>query len=501
MEKPTARSTTTVVLFILTGLIFLADLRFASGLATWLPYFFLAVPASRLYSRRVFLIAVGGWSLLIPAKLMVHIPTDDLTTELFNRTLGIIGLWITAYLLHQHRQMGRLRTEDEERMRAMFESALDAVITIDADGIVTTWNRQAEHTFGFSRKEALGSSLSDLIIPPAFREAHLKGLRRVLTKGDGPILSRRIDVTALHKNGREFPIELTVMPLRVERSTSFCAFARDMTERKELETTLRRTREAAESDSRSLHTVASFACSIPVAQGLRLLLAEDSPESQELMRCYFRETPHHVAIVSDGEQAVAAFKASRFDLVLIDLQMPGMDGFTATRMIRAWESTHQRSPTPILALTANALQDAEEQSLAAGCSGILIKPISRRQLLDALIRYGSPAPAPDSRSKGTGTASDLATRIDQNIQRRRPKFLEYRRKDLGAMQEAAARQDYEAIRTMGHRIKGLAGSYGFQDIGAVGQRLEQAARARDLAAIHQEIGTLAAILGQSDRAA
>lgn len=744
MEKPTDRSTTTAVLLILTGLIFFADLRFESGFATWLPYFFLAVPASRLYSRRVFLLAVGGWSLLIPAKLLVHIPTDDLTTGLFNHTLGIIGLWITAYLLYQHRQMGRLRAEDEERMRTMLDGALDAVITIDADSIVTTWNRQAEQTFGFNRKEALGASLSDLIIPPAFREAHLKGLRRFLAKGEGPILSRRIEVTALHKDGREFPIELTVMPLRLERSTSFCAFVRDITERKELETTLRRAREAAEgasqaksdflanisheirtplnaicgtadlllitsltppqrryaemcakaghtllclvtdlldfsrieagqtrleqrpfdvyqivertvqllshraeekgltltfhldpeippfiegdgfrlhqvllnlianalkfteqghvtvratvahpsqesprirfsvvdsgigippeqleriferftqvdsaagrrhggvglglaickqlvelmggriwaesnaqggstfvvelpliavsesevpqrqeNNSRSLQTVPSSAFSAPVAQGLRLLLAEDSPESQELMRCYFQRTPHQVAIVSDGEQAVAAFKASRFDIVLIDLQMPGMDGFTATRMIRAWESTHQRSPTPILALTANALQDAEEQSLAAGCSGILTKPISRPQLLDALSRYGSPAPAPDSQSKGTGTAPDLATRIDQEIQRRRPKFLEYRRKDVGAMQEAAARQDYEAIRTMGHRIKGLAGSYGFQDIGAVGQRLEQAAGARDLTAIHQEIGTLAAILDQSDRA-
>src|SRR5574340_1165866 len=147
MEKPTDRSTTTAVLLILTGLIFFADLRFESGFATWLPYFFLAVPASRLYSRRVFLIAVGGWSLLIPAKLLVHIPTHDPTTGLFNHTLGIIGLWITAYLLYQHRQMGRLRAEDEERMRTMLDGALDAVITIDADSIVTTWNRQAEQTF------------------------------------------------------------------------------------------------------------------------------------------------------------------------------------------------------------------------------------------------------------------------------------------------------------------------------------------------------------------
>jgi CheY-like chemotaxis protein/HPt (histidine-containing phosphotransfer) domain-containing protein len=219
------------------------------------------------------------------------------------------------------------------------------------------------------------------------------------------------------------------------------------------------------------------------------------------MQFYFQGSPYQVAIVTDGEQAVAAFRAGRFDIVLIDLQMPGMDGFTATRMIRAWESAHQHSPTPILALTANALRDAEEQSLAAGCTGILTTPITKAQLLAALDQYGAPAQATPAAPDETGTSGDIAVRIDEEIQRRRPGFLENRRKDLGMMQQAAARQDYEALRTMGHRIKGLAGSYGFHDIGAVGQRLEQAAQARDLAAIRKEIEQLATILSQVDEAA
>ncbi|MGZ8394925.1 MAG: PAS domain S-box protein, partial [Nitrospira sp.] len=164
-EKQLARSTTSVILVMLTGLTFFADLQFEFGFATWLPYFLLAIPVSRLYSRRIFLGAVGGWTLLIAAKVLAHLPSDDVTTDLFNRTFGIVGLWITAYLLSQHRQLGRLRNEDEQRVRTMLHGALDAVITIDAQSIITTWNPQAEHTFGYTPEEALGALLSDLIIP------------------------------------------------------------------------------------------------------------------------------------------------------------------------------------------------------------------------------------------------------------------------------------------------------------------------------------------------
>ena len=115
----------------------------------------------------------------------------------------------------------------------------------------------------------------------------------------------------------------------------------------------------------------------------------------------------------------------------------------------------------------------------------------------------SPARMPhtDSEPQKLDKALDVADRIAQEILQRRPQFLQHRRKDLGAMQEAVAQQDYEAIRTMGHRIKGVAGSYGFPDIGAVGQRLEESARSRDLVAIQGEIAQLAAILHQLDQAA
>jgi CheY-like chemotaxis protein len=234
---------------------------------------------------------------------------------------------------------------------------------------------------------------------------------------------------------------------------------------------------------------------------MNVLVAEDSYESQELMRFYFQNTPYQLEIVSNGEQAVATFQANRFDIVLIDLQMPGMDGFTATRLMRAWESTHRHAPIPVLALTANAYREAEEQSRAAGCSGFLTKPITRPQLLDALNAYCLPMPIRESKPGKTQISPHVASRIAQEIEHRRPQFLAHRRKDLDAMRQAAAQQDYETIRTMSHRIKGVAGSYGFPDIGALGQLLEQAARTGDLAAIHQGIDRLAALLRHLDQAA
>ncbi|MDH3675261.1 MAG: PAS domain S-box protein, partial [Anaerolineae bacterium] len=114
----------------------------------------------------------------------------------------------------------------------IIENALDAVITIDSDGIITSWNKQAETTFGWSRQEALGLRLSDTIIPHQYREAHNQGMRHYLASGEGPVLNNRIEITALHRSGREFPVELTVNPVRIDDSVAFSAFVRDITERK-----------------------------------------------------------------------------------------------------------------------------------------------------------------------------------------------------------------------------------------------------------------------------
>jgi PAS domain S-box-containing protein len=127
------------------------------------------------------------------------------------------------------------RKRAEARLSAIVRAALDAHVTMDAAGIITGWNPQAEVVFGWLATEVLGRPLAEVIIPPALREAHWRGLRRVVETGQSAMLNQRLELTAIRKNGREFPVELAVTPIRLADAWSFSAFLRDITERKQLE--------------------------------------------------------------------------------------------------------------------------------------------------------------------------------------------------------------------------------------------------------------------------
>ncbi|NOS77361.1 MAG: PAS domain S-box protein [Nitrospira sp.] len=129
-------------------------------------------------------------------------------------------------------QAERSLRESEMRARNVIESALDAVVMMDREGRIIEWNRPAELIFGWSRQEALGRNLGETIVPPALREAHAKGVKHYLATGEGPVLNKRIEITGLRKNGVEFPVELTIIPIKLEGTTIFSAFLRDITERK-----------------------------------------------------------------------------------------------------------------------------------------------------------------------------------------------------------------------------------------------------------------------------
>ena len=123
---------------------------------------------------------------------------------------------------------------------------------------------------------------------------------------------------------------------------------------------------------------------------LRILLVEDSEDNRFLMTAYFKHTPYEVDIAENGEMAVERFKDRDYDLVLMDMQMPVMDGYTATRIIRAWEEEHGQRHTPIIALTAFALKEDMERSIAAGCDIHLNKPVKKAKLLETIAAYTSP---------------------------------------------------------------------------------------------------------------
>lgn len=124
---------------------------------------------------------------------------------------------------------------------------------------------------------------------------------------------------------------------------------------------------------------------------LRILLVEDLEDNRAVVRLFLKNTPHIIEEAENGAIGVQMFQTSRYDLVLMDIQMPVMDGLAATAAIRAWEQAQHRSPTPILALTANALKESFDLSLAVGCTAHLTKPIKKKALLEAIAPYTTPS--------------------------------------------------------------------------------------------------------------
>jgi len=144
-----------------------------------------------------------------------------------------------AMAIERKRAEEAVRTS-EGQLKALLDSALDACVTMDETGRLTSWSAAAEAVFGWPASEAIGRSLAETIIPQQHREGHARGLARFLETGEGPILRQRIEITALHRDGREFPVELTVTPIRQGDHWLFGAFVRDLTEEKHAEQALRR---------------------------------------------------------------------------------------------------------------------------------------------------------------------------------------------------------------------------------------------------------------------
>ena len=125
-------------------------------------------------------------------------------------------------------------------------------------------------------------------------------------------------------------------------------------------------------------------------QPLRILLVEDSEDNRTLIRMYMKNTPHDMEVAENGQIAVDKFiNDGPFDLVFMDIQMPVMDGYEATRAIRAWEAAQNRERSPIVALTAHAFKEDLRKSLEAGCDAHLTKPLKKVAFLEAIDRYAA----------------------------------------------------------------------------------------------------------------
>jgi signal transduction histidine kinase/CheY-like chemotaxis protein len=215
------------------------------------------------------------------------------------------------------------------------------------------------------------------------------------------------------------------------------------------------------------------------ARALRILLADDSEENRFLIRGYLKDSASIIDEVENGAQAVEQFKQHAYDIVLMDAEMPVLDGYSATREIRALGST------PIFLLTAHALREARARSFAAGCTDHFTKPIKKATLLDAINKVVPAVPASDC----------IQVSVESWLKPVVGGYLEKRRGDVRKLRDALDGGDFGVIRTLGHQMSGTGGSYGFEPISEIGSALEESALASDSTRIQECIDKLEQYLG------
>jgi PAS domain S-box-containing protein len=157
--------------------------------------------------------------------------------EMMLFVLAAAAATVTARLSQRAQQHMRHNEEmlrdSAMRYRAVMDTALDCIVTIDHQGKIVDFNHAAEQTFGYRRADVLGREMAELIIPPAMRERHRGGLARYLATGEGPVLNKRLEMTAVRADGNEFPVELAITRIPSDGPPQFTGYLRDITERKQ----------------------------------------------------------------------------------------------------------------------------------------------------------------------------------------------------------------------------------------------------------------------------
>ncbi len=243
---------------------------------------------------------------------------------------------------------------------------------------------------------------------------------------------------------------------------------------------------------------------LPMA-GARILVVEDHPLNQEVMKDLLDSLGHEFDLVTNGEEALKALATKEYSLVLMDCQMPVLDGYEATRRYRRAERELGRPRLPIIAVTAHALADERDKVLRAGMDDFLTKPIQPAGLRRIISRWlarrsgqmaavaagattppAAPPPAVSATTSAAGADAEHAAPralLDRDTPRS-PRmcdlFTEHSREDLEFIQEAAAVDDAESMRLRSHRLKGGAYAFGAQRLGDQAAKLERRARAGDL---------------------
>jgi two-component system sensor histidine kinase/response regulator len=261
---------------------------------------------------------------------LVH---GDLSHALSISSLGIASVIVVTFMVLRLSLLTslvdrRLELEASERCcHQILEAALDAFVGMDSSGLITDWNAQAETTFGWLHSEATGQFLSQMIIPDRYRDAHEQGLKHFLASGKGPVLNKRIEISALHRDGREFPVELTISAISGVGTHRFVAFVRDITERNRSQQELLAAKEAAEqSNQAKSEFLANMSHEIRTplngVMGMTDLTLETelTPEQREYLETVKMSADSLLIVINDILD-FSKIEAGKFDLDAIDFNL------------------------------------------------------------------------------------------------------------------------------------------------------------------------------------
>ena len=252
------------------------------------------------------------------------------------------------------------------------------------------------------------------------------------------------------------------------------------------------------------------------AKGMKILLADDSEDNRFLILSYLKRTESSVDIAENGAIAAELFRDGTYDVILMDVEMPVMDGYMATRAIREQERASGAAATPVLALTAHAFADMAVKGFEAGFTELLTKPIRNVTLLEAIGKYprrqhlARPAapvvlkaavlPEPvrivpeAAPAQATGKPGAIRIQVEEGMEDVVPGYLERRKSEVAVYRDALAKGDLEAIRGMAHRMKGTGSGYGLPTLTELGGAIEQAAKQSDTVVIQTKLEALAQYL-------
>jgi len=221
---------------------------------------------------------------------------------------------------------------------------------------------------------------------------------------------------------------------------------------------------------------------------LRVLVVDDSEDNRILLGEYLRGADAEVEFADDGPSALEKASSQPFDAVLMDLQMPQLDGYETTRELLRRFRDRGMQPPPVIALSAHVLAESFARSVDAGCAMQLTKPIRKRALLEAIAR-ATGANAEEARDTKRGA-------IREEILPLLPKFFANRRNDVRTLRDAAERRDMQIIATLAHNMRGTGASYGFPEISAIGDKMQTAGKRGDTAEVARLTGELDQLLGE-----